>query len=212
MTEVAGESSGLKYEGHGINSSREVSRIFFEKHENFYPENARILDCGAGNGIFSLLAATKAGASVVYAFEGYYRNFFELLGNVIKNSLYGIVADDHHIMGSTGRLHMNVKDGVVNLAGQGEEILVETRCIDDLALPKLDVIKITVPGAAAEILAGASVRIGNDLPSLIVEVLSNKEGKLISRSLERYGYTADSEVEFARLGNTDGKLLFFRQR
>lgn len=204
--------SGLKFEGRGKNSAMEIYRAFMEDHEQLFRENTRILDCGAGSGIFSLLSVEKFGVASAYAYDGYYLNFLEILENIRKNSLFKVVADDHHIMGETERFTVNLKDGIVNKAGYGSRILVEARKVDDLILPEIDLMKITVPGAALEILQGAEDRIRTDHPAMIVEVLSRNEARAITRLLDGLDLKLDSTSEFARIENTDGNLLFFTRK
>ncbi len=196
----------------GSSNARGFYRSFIESHKYFFPENARILDCGAGNGSFSVPAVKMAHAGRVFSYDGYFRNFNQILENVRNNSLYNIVPDDHHILGSTGRYSVHVKNGIVNTVEEGERILVESRKVDELVLPRLDLIKVTVPGAAVSIINGATRRIESDKPSIIAEVISDKEGRELVKLMDGLGMDHDSTVDFSSLEKTGGKLLIFSHR
>lgn len=180
-------------------------------HEEFYEKGSTILDCGSGVGAFSLPTAVRLEARAVYAFEGYHESFEHLLNNRNNNSADTVVPDDHHILGSTGREIMGVLSGVTNALGLGEKHLVETRSIDDLWLPKVDYIRITIPGGAASVIAGGIGRIRKEGPRIVVEITSNRERHDVLELLEPLGYSSVGEEEFRELEKRGTRLLFLRK-
>lgn len=202
----------LDYTTAGNEKIEETFEALIGNHEDFYTEKETYIDCGAGSGIFSLLCTTQLKAKRVYAYEGFYENFSRLLENRKKNSAMNIVPDDHHILGNTGRSSLNVQSGIVNAVGAGEHTLIETRNLDDLYLPAVDLINIAVPGAALDIVKGGFRRLTQDMPSVIVETVNGKEQREVKRLLEGVGLSYKSMESLRRLEGVKSTVLFFSNR
>ena len=197
------------------NSDKRMEKVgkayeeLISNHEDFFPHKSTFIDCGAGSGLFSLLCISVLKAERVYAYEGYYRNFSLLLDNITENSAFNVTADDHHIMGDTGREWLNVESGVVNSLGIGEKILVETRKLDDLTLPGAGFINIAVPGPAKGIIMGGRRRIGKEQPSMMVEIMSGKEEREVRKIVEELGLAHEFTETIQRLEGAESRILFF---
>lgn len=194
---------------------KEYADILYKRitgdHMSFYRNGSNILDCGSGVGGFSLQTALRTGAKTVYAYEGYSESFNLLLKNRNGNSAGNLMPDDHHILGSTGRQLMGVSSGITNALGAGESHLVETRAIDDLMLPFLDCVRITVPGGALQIISGGMERIKREEPAIVVETSSKKERGKVMEILGSIGYTSEGEEYFREVGSLGTRLIFLRK-
>lgn len=197
----------LTYKGDG-ETPESVWQTFFQDNEKFYQEVSSVVDCGAGSGAFSLSCAMRTDARRIYAYDGYFLNFSNLVENVRNNGVYSIVPDDHHISDKTGREVMSVHNGIVNALDKGDRILCESRSLDELTLPEFDLLRIAVPGQAAEILIGGREKIEKYEPSIIVESVSRQENRRLQRMLEGYGYSAEYSVETERITGIQSVFSF----
>ncbi len=211
MVSTVSQTDMIKYSTSGKEKPEEVYRLFLEEYPDFFIKDATYLDCGSGSGAFSLLCATQLKNVRVFSYEGYYDSFMKLVENVKQNSAYNVKADDHHILGENGRSLLSVKDGIVNKLGIGIKTMVETRKIDSLTLPELNMIKVSVPGAAVEVIKGGYKTIANSLPSLIIEVVSQKEENQILDLVLEIGYTVKGRIDYNRLEGISSTFLLLQK-
>lgn len=207
MTQTA---QPIRYYTNGKETPEGSEKTFFAGKDQFYSDDKLYIDCGGGAGIFALTCASRMKGVKVLAYEGYHVSFSYLTRNIVENSLFSVIADDHHILGENGRKSVSVSEGVVNLLGIGERRVVETRKIDSITAPEPGLIKITVPGAALEILKGAVETLKLSAPSIIVEIVSPKEEGQVLSFLESFGYMETESAPYRTIGATETKLMFLR--
>jgi FkbM family methyltransferase len=133
----------------------------YEKVPGFAPQYADvILDVGANTGIFSIKQASRGAR--IYAFEPHPQVYSRLLRNVAENSLAGTVSTFHVALGSRpGRAALKTKASTVVTQVEFDDagsVRVESLdgTIPALGLEKVDLLKLDVEGAEAEILAGGT--------------------------------------------------------
>lgn len=186
---------------------------------------AVVLDIGANIGITALTFARAVGAAgLVHAYEPQRAVFHMLAGNMALNSIDNVHC--HHLaMGSAPgfakvpRLdpHAGASFGSVELnraqqsdAKQQAAIAqfdeIAQTCVDALALPRVDLIKIDVEGMEQEVLAGAAATLAAQHPLLHVEYL--KSGKAaLGRTLREAGYALfDAGDNFVCIPQGDSRL------
>ncbi len=208
---MSAAATQLKYSTIGKETLESTRKLFFEGHKDLFSGVSTLLDCGSGAGAFSLILASESKELRAYAYDGYHRNFENLLRNIDENSLYRVVADDHHIHFENGRSLMHVENGVVNDLGRGTKLMIETVCIDCLMVPEPDLIKITVPGAAPDVLRGGLKTISKEAPVLIVEVCSPREEKEVREIISGLGYSSRGREEATRLDGISSVFLFLEK-
>ena len=151
------------------------------------------VDVGAHAGVYSILASSVHGASVM-AVEPSTATFHRLVENIDLNDADEQVTAVRMAVGnrcgearvSTGRDSMNT---LVHDADQSEPVAIATvdSLLADLGIESVTVIKIDVEGLELEVLAGAERTIAQSRPALIVEV-NDPEG--LASFAERAGYTS----------------------
>ena len=167
------------------------------------------LDCGANIGVHTIEWAKRmSGWGQVIAIEAQERVFYALTGNIAINNcfnaraIHGAVAaqagtmnipvPDYLSPGSFGSLELRRRAGT-EFIGQpidyadDKAATIRSITIDDLALPRIDLIKLDVEGMELEALAGASASIARARPILIVESIKSDKAALRA-TIERVGY------------------------
>lgn len=200
--------SEIKFQASGSDSIVTTERTYFQGRSKFYENVKTVVDCGAGSGSFSLLCTTEIPAERVYSYDGFHGNFSTLLDNVRNNSAYSVVPDDHHVSGRTGRRYMNVSSGIVNALGIGERWLIETRKLDDILIPPVDLIRVAVPGDAPSILEGGRNKIHGDRPALIVETVSSFEYARVRKFAAELGYKIMEQARADRIEGVESMISF----
>jgi FkbM family methyltransferase len=145
------------------------------------PKDCVVVDAGANIGLISVPVAqavrTKGGA--VHAFEVQRMIFYALCGGAALNDLENLHVYRRGVGSASAVLKVPRPDysavqdfGTVSLIDQngiGEHEDVEIVAIDDLGLPRLDLLKIDVEGMEIEVLKGARRMIAEYLPWSWVE-------------------------------------------
>jgi FkbM family methyltransferase len=167
------------------------------------------IDCGANLGIHTVeWAKLMNGWGSVIAVEAQERIFYALCGNITINNCLNaraiwaavgaqqgtmrIPTPDYNKPASFGSLELRKRKGSEYI---GQNIRydddncseVRTIGIDDLALERLDFLKIDVEGMEIDALIGAEATIKRERPAMIVEVIKSDQRKIKS-FLEKHGY------------------------
>lgn len=176
------------------------------------------VDTGANEGLFTLFAARRVGASGrVIAIEPSARERALLERNIARNSLGNVTVVPHAVAAEPGTAELLIaprKHGLHNTLGEfiyegetavaRETVVVET--LDDLhkrlALQHVDVIKIDVEGAEVKVLAGGRNVLAAWRPILLVE--ANEE------ALRRQGARTGALLEL--LQTLDYEIHVFNER
>lgn len=158
------------------------------------------LDCGANIGAHTLeWARAMAGWGSVMAFEAQERVFYALAGNIALNNCFnaralwaavgaqsgaiGVPVPDYFKPASFGSLELR-KTARTEFIGQdidySEPGLQRTQllAIDDLALARVDFLKLDIEGMEIEALRGASDTIARTRPLVLVERIKSDEAAL----------------------------------
>lgn len=156
-----------------------------------------VWDVGANVGFFSLLAA-RLGARV-HAFEPLPASAAALRGHVAANG-YGerVTVHERAVAARSRRAPFLVVDEASwsHLADRGphprarDRIEVEVVALDDLALPRPDVVKIDVEGSEVAVLEGARRTLAEHAPVLLIELHATNDE--LCDLLEPLGYEAEN--------------------
>lgn len=146
------------------------------------------IDLGAHIGLYTLLASKLVGSNgLVVALEPHPENFAFLLINLKLNHCYNVIAlnyaaynDDKFV-----KLYVSSVSGWHSLkVKEGYHITVQARRIDtilnELAIRKVDFMKIDVEGAEYEVLEGAINTLRKYKPRMVIEVRYSNLGKVLS--------------------------------
>ncbi|MGC2661308.1 MAG: FkbM family methyltransferase [Bryobacteraceae bacterium] len=182
------------------------------------------IDCGANIGIHTVeWARHMYGWGEVLAIEAQERIFYALAGNIAINNCFnaraiwaavgsksGIInvpTPDYCRPGSFGSLEIRKSDKTEFI---GQEVsyadrLVETRmmALDDLALPRIDFIKIDIEGMEMEALDDCAESIARCRPQLMIEKAKSNE-KELTEFLTRREYRVFSRgLNLVAMHNSD---------
>lgn len=155
-------------------------------------------DIGANWGWYSVLVASRPGfAGVVHAFEPFPTTYADLAQVVEQAGLAGTVrCHDVALADRAGEISMGFSDGVQSgLARLGEAGGVSVRMVrlDDMDLPRPDVIKIDAEDHELEVLQGAAATIAAARPVIVFENWLHREKTELTlapmRFLAERGYT-----------------------
>lgn len=157
-----------------------------------------VLDIGANTGVYALSAQASRPAAKVFAFEPVLRIYRKLAINVALNG-YPIEAR---------KIAVSDHDGVVSLYDPGGEHAysaslnaqmldntasateikarqLDSLC-DELAMPRIDLMKIDVEMHEPEVITGAQKRIAADKPAMLIEILNAEIGNRLAEQLDGY--------------------------
>lgn len=170
----------------------------YRRYGNWEPESmstwvkhcqGNAIDVGAYTGIYSI-AAAKAGASKVIAFEPNVEVYKRLLDNCGYNKV--AITAMNVAAGSkkgTGKLSMRSRpltsSGTL-MGSKGKTVAVAT--VDSLALENVTAIKVDVERFELEVLKGAQRTIEKCHPLIICEALNQEEKDKLINWMSRYMY------------------------
>jgi FkbM family methyltransferase len=156
-----------------------------------------VLDVGANIGTHTVALATQVTATgSVYAVEPQRLTFQLLCANVALNALTNVVCLNAAVGETEGTTRIPTLDPLVEnnfggLPAQGHDSGEEVKVIrlDDLSLPRCNLIKIDVEGMETGVLAGARRTIREFRPVLFVENNSQERSAAVLKSLDELGYS-----------------------
>ncbi|HEV3355007.1 MAG TPA: FkbM family methyltransferase [Acidimicrobiales bacterium] len=203
-------SNALYWRGWDRFYEPETVGVFFE-----LASTARVtLDVGANVGIFSLLAGHANPAGRVVAFEPDPRAFRRLVRHVELNDVANVSCQMIAVSDTDGDVTLysgaaTRAEDAVALSAQTSRMRAHVEAegwrverVDEMRatgvtldafvaahrLDSVDLVKIDVEGAEAQVLAGMSDTLRRHRPTLVCEVLTADAGKGLEEVLEPYGY------------------------
>lgn len=170
------------------------------ERRQLFGEKVIAIDCGANIGVHTIEWAKHMHEwGEVIAVEAQERIFYALAGNIAINNCFNakamwaavgaksgtikVPAVNHFIPSSFGSLEIRKTD-TTEFIGQNIDYAgdtsVETRmfAIDNLAIPRIDFIKIDIEGMEMEALIGAKNSIMRCKPQLMIEKIKSNEAEL----------------------------------
>ena len=181
-----------------------------------------ILDVGAYTGFYSFLAARAEPSSKVVGFEPHSRNFGRYMLNRNLNHLENVLAVNAAVFDTQGKSRLAshllgaflpAKASLVSDydAKANSFDPVPTVQIDEVirqgSLGSVDLAKIQVEGAEAQVLAGMSEVLGRDHPDLLVECSAHTDVEAITKQLAPLGYNFFRISEARKAFEQTGALL-----
>lgn len=170
------------YIGRSLIEYGEFSHGEIQLFQHFLPSNGIVVEAGANVGSHTLFFAKHLSAGTVYAIEAQRLAFQALCGNMAINSINNAICFWAAAGASEGTMIVPVIDyskannfGGLNLYGHATGDRVPLMRIDQLQLPRCDLIKADVEGMEEEVLRGAEKTITRCKPVLYVE--SDREDK-----------------------------------
>jgi FkbM family methyltransferase len=172
------------------------------ERKNVFGPGVVAIDCGANVGVHTIeWAQYMHGWGEVISFEAQERIFYALAGNITVNNCFNaralwaavgahrgeirVPVPNYFIPSSFGSLEINKKDSTEYI-GQAIDYsnektqLTQMMSIDDLALSRLDFIKIDIEGMEMDALQGAQISIEKFKPQLIIEKIKSNEDEIRS--------------------------------
>lgn len=162
-----------------------------------------VFDIGANTGIYALVAQTQNRDAKIFAFEPVVRVFERLKHNCEINN-YDIncqktalsdfegTASIWDVPGSKHTLSVTVNK---NTAGSGKnvkEVKIATTTlasfIEKYNIPKIDLMKIDVETHEVEVLKGMGKYLDTMRPAMLIEIVSDENGKLVEEMIQGMGY------------------------
>jgi FkbM family methyltransferase len=175
----------------------EVSRI--RAFANTVRQGAVFYDVGANVGIYSLLAALRAGPSGrAYAFEPLERNLRYLRRHISLNKVQNCTVFEQAVCNEEGMCSFSaaaVESSMARLSPDGE-ILVPSTTLDNCIygprrLPPPDIVKIDVEGAELEVLKGSYRALAEFRPTIFLEIHGTQLHADCRAFLSRMSYRID---------------------
>lgn len=156
-------------------------------------------DIGANIGFFSLLGARLVGsAGRVVAFEPEPAAAARLREHVARNALANVTVEEAAVWSAAGAVAFARSDpasspdrglGHVDPVGEQGSIRVRAVSLDDYALAAPpDLIKCDVEGAEVHVFRGAPRLLNQKRPSILCELHSEENGRILGQELARLGY------------------------
>ncbi len=159
-------------------------------------KNNLIIDIGANIGAHTVPFAKLVGSEgMVLAFEPQRLLHGILSANMLLNNLYNVKCYHQAVGRTAGELNIPFLDpnaeqnfGIFNAFGHADGDIVPLIRLDDLRLPRCDLIKIDVEGAEADVLAGGEMLIKHFRPALFVENNHSESAYKVNMEIMRLGY------------------------
>jgi len=187
----------------------DMALSLLELRRKYFGDGVTALDCGANIGVHTIEWAKRmSGWGQVIAIEAQERLYYALAGNIAINNCFNaraihaavstqsgtmkIPVPDYLSPGSFGSLELRRRPST-EFIGQpvdyadDKAATIRAVTIDQLALPRIDLIKLDVEGMEPEAIAGAKASIERARPILIVESVKSDKAAL-RRTLQQLGY------------------------
>ncbi|MGH9384222.1 MAG: FkbM family methyltransferase [Vicinamibacterales bacterium] len=169
------------------------------KQRAFAAEAARskvIFDVGANVGFYTLLAASIAGTSRVFAFEPLPRNLAYLNQHVQLNRLANVQVIAAAVGNASGIVRFDDSRGPsMGLVTPRGQLEVPAVALDELSasgdLPDPDLIKIDVEGSEDDVLAGAASLLSRARPTIFLATHGDEIHRRCSDRLQSLGYSLE---------------------
>ncbi len=165
--------------------------------DKYLPDNAVILDIGANIGSHSIYWAIEKNARKVYAFEPLTGAYEALAKNVKLNKLnrkvipYNLGLFSHN--GNASITHYNISNiGNTSFCPNPNGVFKFIKLDNFKTREKIDLIKIDVEGAEAEVLKGAAATISTHKPIIVIETYNHRQE--VDTILKLYGYTLTDTI------------------
>ena len=146
-----------------------------------------IIDIGANNGVYSLVAAAMNGKAKIFSFEPNQLYIPSLKNNISVNEYQKCIFPVQLAVGE--------KTGVCEIddySSTYKKLICNTVSIDDYVkknnLNKVNLIKIDVEHYEPYVVKGLLNTIEKDRPSIIIEILTEKTANKLYKMLERFDY------------------------
>ena len=200
ITEHGGYGLGYQLLGTSSFDQSEVDLVLslLTLRRRHHGDGVVALDCGANLGVHTVEWAKHMHAwGRVMAFEAQERIFYALAGNITINNCFnaraiwaavgaqaghiGVPIPDYFTPSSFGSLEIRPKPGTeyigqtIDYASTHPTLMV---AIDDLDLPRLDLIKIDIEGMEMEALLGAAKSIERHRPQMLIEKIKSDEDEI----------------------------------
>lgn len=156
------------------------------------------VDVGANIGTHTVFFARKVTSTgLVFSFEPQRLVYYNLCGNVAVNALYQVKCLNAAAGSESGTIKVPLLDptakqnyGGVNLGAfeSGDDIPVIR--LDDLELPRCDLIKVDVEGMETQVLEGARDTVSRCSPALFVENNREEGSSELIETVQSFGYVA----------------------
>ena len=206
----------------------ELAVQLLEMRRRFFGDGAVAIDCGANIGVHTVEWATAmTGWGSVVAIEAQERIYYALAGNIAINNAFNAVAMHAAVSSVSGVMSIPEPDylkassfGSLELRqrpdnefiGQpidysaGKLVPVQQLALDDMKLPRVDLIKLDIEGMEMEALEGARETIERCHPILLIEQI--KTGReALSAWLTARGYQPiDAGINIVAVHESDPTL------
>jgi len=194
----------------------------------YFGDGVFAIDCGANIGTHTVEWARQMhGWGQVLSFEAQERIYYALAGNVTLNNCFNarvvfaavgetsgqiLVPQPNYLLpGSYGSLEIRRTPSTEDI-GQSIDYRAEASlsvpliALDDLTLPRLDLIKIDIEGMEIEALRGADALIRKTRPMILLEFIKSDQA-VIRDFLQSHGYSVFiSGINFLAVHATDPSL------
>lgn len=200
-----------------VQSTGEYSEGEVDVFRSILNKASVVIEVGACFGLHTLALAELSGK--VLALEPQLYNYQVLVANLALNSVQNVEARPCAAGRASGTLQLPVLDPTVSnnfgqLAASGHEQgrPTEVLALDDLALPRLDLLKLDCEGDELAVLQGAERLISFARPWIYMEFTDNRAALL--KFLESIGYSAKrhmpTHIRMPNFLDTDltGKTVF----
>lgn len=157
-----------------------------------------VLDIGAAEGMYALVAKSLRPNMTVLAFEPMPQPMAELRSNIELNG-YNVSLYEQALSNFTGQAEFYaesessnegslVTSAAASAFSQRVSVTTLAKIIDDSSLARIDLMKIDVEGAEPQVLEGMGPYLSEFKPSMIIEVLNDEVGANVERLLDGLGY------------------------
>lgn len=203
----------------------ELAIQLLEMRRRFYGDGAVAIDCGANIGVHTVeWAIAMTGWGSVIAIEAQERIYYALAGNIALNNAFNAIAmhaavssesgvmnmpqPDYLTAGSFGSLELRKSDrnefiGQEIDYSDGKLVPVQKLALDDLKLPRVDLIKIDIEGMEMEALQGARESIERCRPILLIEQIKSAREDLRAWLIERGYEVIDAGINLMAVHRSD---------
>jgi len=206
----------------------ELAVQLLEMRRRFFGDGAVAIDCGANIGVHTIeWAAAMTGWGSVVAIEAQERIYYALAGNIAINNAFNAIAMHAALSSESGVMNIPQPDymrassfGSLELRqspdnediGQpidytrGKLVPVQQLALDDMQLPRVDLIKLDIEGMEMEALEGARATVERCRPILLIEQI--KTGREVLREwLVARGYQPiDAGINIVAVHESDPTL------